>query len=247
MMDLLLVTDVLRSRLAQPENLVINYMPYGRQDRATTAQQPFSLDIFARIIHLMNYKYILTYEPHSDVTGALFQNIIMMHCNREVRDYCKSLHIGLNKENLMLFAPDAGGSKRVDRVQEYLLSSRSGFYGAISPEYGQALKHRNPATGRLEITFISPNVRGKDVVIVDDICDGGATFVQLAPKLKEAGAKSLHLFVAHGIFSKGLNELRGYYETIATTDSYCEMKSEPHNGFSVYPLNYLTNQNWHGE
>ena len=66
------------------------------------------------------------------------------------------------------------------------------------------------------------NVEGKNCLIVDDICDGGRTFTDLAKKLNDKGAKELYLFVSHGIFSKGYDELLGHFNVIGTTNSFSQ-------------------------
>ena len=70
-------------------------------------------------------------------------------------------------------------------------------------------KKRCTETGAITETELDEtiNYKGKTILIVDDICDGGATFVQLASKLKEQGAESVSLFVTHMIASKGLQAL----------------------------------------
>jgi len=55
---------------------------------------------------------------------------------------------------------------------------------------------------------------------VDDICDGGGTFIGLAKALKQKNAGNLYLAVSHGIFSKGFNELNKHFTKIFTTDSF---------------------------
>jgi ribose-phosphate pyrophosphokinase len=64
------------------------------------------------------------------------------------------------------------------------------------------------------------DLQGKDCLIVDDICDGGGTFIGLAKELKKHNAGNLYLSVSHGIFSKGLKELNQYFTNIFTTDSF---------------------------
>ena len=56
---------------------------------------------------------------------------------------------------------------------------------------------------------------GRNCLIVDDICDGGGTFIPLAKKLKNAGAKTVTLYVTHGIFSKGLDPLKEHIDYLA--------------------------------
>lgn len=65
----------------------------------------------------------------------------------------------------------------------------------------------------------------KDFIIIDDICDGGATFINIASKIKEyyKGFKyepKIYLIVTHGIFSKGFKELSEYFDGIYCTNSY---------------------------
>jgi phosphoribosylpyrophosphate synthetase len=69
-------------------------------------------------------------------------------------------------------------------------------------------KIRNQDTGHIEQYDLFGNCEGKRILIVDDICDGGATFVLLADQLYANGAEEVNLFVTHGIFSKGLKPLR---------------------------------------
>jgi ribose-phosphate pyrophosphokinase len=98
-------------------------------------------------------------------------------------------------------------------------------------------KKRDPLTGHLSGFEIknynpNPNADGQDLLIVDDICDGGGTFVGLAKELRKAGAKKVYLYVTHGIFSKGL-PLEGI-DRVFTTDSYSndwDVKNSEHSPF----------------
>ncbi len=63
-------------------------------------------------------------------------------------------------------------------------------------------------------------MKGKYCVIVDDICDGGRTFIELAKTLKEGGAQRVVLYVTHGIFSKGIYPLEKYIDEVYTTNSF---------------------------
>ena len=80
-------------------------------------------------------------------------------------------------------------------------------------------KERDVSTGWITgFKLESPEiVVGKDILITDDICDGGMTFLKCAEALKEAGANSVSLYVTHGIFSKGLDIFKGLVDNI-----YCE-------------------------
>ena len=88
------------------------------------------------------------------------------------------------------------------------------------PEVIQAQKMRNLKTGEIIKTEILGDVKGKKVLIADDICDGGRTFIELAKVLKNKGAVEVSLFITHGIFSKGLEVFEGLIDAIYTTDSF---------------------------
>ncbi len=91
---------------------------------------------------------------------------------------------------------------------------------ALNLEFVRADKVRNPENGQIFGTEVFyDDFEGKPVLIVDDICDGGYTFLKLAEKLKEKNAGMVILYVTHGIFSKGLDELCQVVNNIITTDS----------------------------
>jgi len=80
-------------------------------------------------------------------------------------------------------------------------------------------------TGRItELIIDSEDLKGQDCLVVDDICDGGATFLRLALALKAKNAGRLYLAVSHGIFSKGLDQLLEHYEQLYTSDSFTDIK-----------------------
>jgi ribose-phosphate pyrophosphokinase len=85
-------------------------------------------------------------------------------------------------------------------------------------------KSRDVKTGKLTgFKVYAEDLEGKDCLIVDDICDGGGTFIGLAGELKKKNAGNLYLAVTHGIFSKGFEELEKCFDKIFTTDSFKEI------------------------
>jgi len=74
--------------------------------------------------------------------------------------------------------------------------------------------------------FTRAPLSGKTCIIVDDICDGGRTFITLSRKLKEQGAAKVLLYVTHGIFSQGVDVLKGYIDQIFTTNSFPNVTSD---------------------
>jgi ribose-phosphate pyrophosphokinase len=89
-------------------------------------------------------------------------------------------------------------------------------------------KHRDVKTGQLSgFKVQSDDMQGRDCLIVDDICDGGGTFLGLAEALKAKGAGRLYLAISHGIFSKGVEPLTTVFDHIFTTDSIRNWENTP--------------------
>jgi ribose-phosphate pyrophosphokinase len=117
------------------------------------------------------------------------------------------------KENLVLVSPDAGAFKKIFEVgKEFQIEN------IIT-----ASKVRDIKTGDIvstSIPMLSRNNRFK-YVIIDDICDGGRTFIELAKAIKEQReGVEIYLVVTHGIFSAGFTELTKYFNGIFCTNSY---------------------------
>ena len=105
-----------------------------------------------------------------------------------------------------LLAPDAGARKRVQQLAKKLDIDHIAF----------ADKVRDTKTGRISGTSVSNDLPHLPILVVDDICDGGRTFVELGKALAEVSQQPRYLYVTHGIFSKGFEELNLYYQRIFT-------------------------------
>ena len=115
-----------------------------------------------------------------------------------------------------LISPDGGALKKIYKVSEYL--------GGI--DVVECSKSRDVKTGKLSgFKVYDDNLQGIDCLIVDDICDGGGTFIGLAEELKNKNAGKLYLAVSHGIFNKGFEAMNAF-ERIFTTDSFREFEEE---------------------
>lgn len=208
-MELMLVVDAIRR--IQPDiciELEAAYFPYARQDRVCDQGEALSASVIASMINALSLNTVTIIDPHSDVVSALLNNVNAVQQDAIIRGN-ETLQCLLKQNNTVVVAPDAGASKKTM---------------SLALEYGtpfiQALKKRCTKTGKIERTEICGDVADKDVVITDDICDGGATFIALAHALRAAGAKHISLFVTHGIFSKGVDALAQHIDAIYTTDSF---------------------------
>ena len=198
-MQLCGILDIIKSAGGEVD-LVIPYFPGGRQDRRD--QTPLTVKVYADIINSYGCRSVTVYDPHSDVTSALIDNVCVV-------DQVQVLGDNIGRFDGVV-APDAGAAKKAFKVAQ----------SAGLPMI-QAGKYRDPATGDLS-GFECPEVsEDGHWLIVDDLCDGGFTFTSLADKFKEVNPGSdLSLFVTHGIFSKGLDDLAPRFDHIITTNSF---------------------------
>lgn len=210
--NLLVAVDGIR-RMNVKYDLFIPYFPGARQDRVSNTSEPLTVKVYADIINSLNAERVLVADPHSDVVAALVNNIVILPQYYFLSQYIKAAEI----KNPYLVAPDAGAEKKT-----YAAAKSLGISDVIT-----CSKIRDTATGEIERLNIhlpeSLNIF-RPILISDDICDGGATFISLAKRLRELNiTNNLYLFVTHGIFSKGTEELFQYYTGIGCTDSFSNL------------------------
>ena len=206
-MRLLLTVDAIR-RINPQTNIELNipYFPYARQDRVCNPGEALSVAVMAKLINDLNCQKVIVTDPHSDVTPALLNNVSIISMAEII--VASEMKIFIQEKNLTLISPDAGAEKKVRIVSQLLAKN------AIQTNVISASKSRDTLTGHITATHIHDDVVGKNIIILDDICDGGRTFIELARVLKENGANQIFLYVTHGIFSHGLDILKQHFEHV---------------------------------
>lgn len=231
-MELLLATDALRRLGMERINLNIPYFPGARQDRVMVQGEPLTVKVYADIINAQNYNKVTVFDPHSDVTPALIDRCVSCVNHGFVCEVVKAL---MPVNGYYIVSPDAGSLKKAHALGAYLsINTSYEFLGVV-----ECSKTRDVKTGKLTDFKVSSSLmlsHEADFMVVDDICDGGRTFIGLAERLMEAGALDLHLVVSHGIFSKGAEELFKSYKTIWTTDSFFPPDAIKPKDFNVIKL-----------
>lgn len=166
--------------------LIISYLPYARQDKFIANDATFALSSFAKLLNTMNFDRIVIQDPHSHRATDL----IKCSAGRSP-DIYPALRACMAD---ILCYPDKGAKEKYSRVfpEDFI--------------YGE--KVRDQLTGQIMDYSLFGDAKDKKVLIVDDICDGGATFIFLADALINAGAKEVNLFVSHGLFTKGIKILK---------------------------------------
>lgn len=180
---------------------VIPYLPFSRHDRRNDTRDSSPVPW---VLQLLQNVDAVTIDPHSDVSGVLPH-----YGQREV--VLEFAEQGIFQGNPVVVIPDAGAAKKA--------------YSWIPKgmDYVQALKTRDVSTGALsgfQVIDTMGTVTGRNVVIIDDICDGGGTFLGLSNELKKMGAHNLRLGVTHGLFTKGVETLLGQFSEIYTLDTH---------------------------
>jgi ribose-phosphate pyrophosphokinase len=163
--------------------LTVSYMPYSRMDRVEGASV-FTLKYVAEFINSLKFDRVIVLEPHSDVTCAVLDRALADNqtgwmLNRVVEE------VGFRKDMDYLFFPDGSAAKRYGKIEGY--KQLAGF------------KQRDFATGRIKSLDIvgADRIDGAKIVMVDDLCSYGGTFLLSATKLKEIGASEIYLIVGH--------------------------------------------------
>lgn len=207
-MELLLTVDALRSRYPDEKiSLITDYFPYTRQDRACVDGEAFSLNVICNIINSLNFESVYISDAHSDITLDLLNDVV----EKEQWEYARTC-INIFKidiDNTILVSPDKGALKKISRLAKYYDKTAINAY-----------KIRCPDTGDIIETKIDvEDFNGSDILIVDDLIDGGRTFIELAKVLRTKNCGKILLYITHGIFSKGVDIIFEHIDEIYTTDS----------------------------
>lgn len=202
---LCVAVDALRRMDVKIINLFIPYFPAARQDRVMIPGEPLSVKVYADILNAMQLNKVTVFDAHSEVTSALVNNCVVIPNHQFIAAVLKTIG-----NNVKLISPDGGALKKIYKVSEFL--------GGV--DVVECSKSRDVKTGKLSgFKVYSDDLQGADCLIVDDICDGGGTFIGLAEALKNKNAGKLFLAVSHGIFNKGFADLK-CFDGIFTTDSF---------------------------
>lgn len=229
-LKLLLCVDAIRR--AKPNaiiDLVIPYFPYARQDRVALKGEAFSLDVMATLINSLRVQSVTILDPHSEKTEQLVKNCCIIPQEIIIKE--SPLFNFIKDKKLDLVAPDKGSYNKVNKLK--LLLNKHNY----SPYIITSLKKRDPNSGDIIEIALKGEVKPVDYILVDDICDGGQTFIKLASLLKKQGAKRLYLYVTHGIFSKGLDVLHEDFHHVFCYHTY--LKSYDKTFLTVFNDSYI--------
>lgn len=210
--------DAQRTRGVPVKHLVLPFMPGARQDRMnTTGDALFALKSFAEMVNARSFETVSILDPHSDVAPALLDRVKVW----DVRDVAEGFVANQQTAHAYdaVIAPDAGAAKRAGLLA-----------GVLNIPTIQAGKTRSLTDGALAEYNLPPLSNAKRYLIVDDICDGGATFLALRNAAPDA---VIDLYVTHGLFSRGTAQLLHVFGRIYCSDSIITTRQH---GVTILPI-----------
>jgi ribose-phosphate pyrophosphokinase len=214
-------TKALRSMSNKSISLYVPYFLGSRSDRKfIDGGVNYLKEVICPIINSLEFDSVEVLDPHSDVLEACLNNFVKHSNLYLVRQALTKID---NKDGaqyrVCLVSPDAGAYKKIfDVAKTFEIEN------IIT-----ASKVRDLKTGAILRTEVPTLDQHKDLkyIIIDDICDGGRTFIELAKVMKESRPTAkIYLVVTHGIFSGGFYELDKWFEGIFCTNSYEDIKSD---------------------
>ncbi len=215
LVELFLAVDAAKSRGARKITVVTPYVPYGRQDKQFKQGEAFSLQVIAKGLKSVGVKRVVTTDAHFrdayggyNLFGLRGTNVsggaILAH-------YVKA-KFSLNK--LHIVSPDFGATELVKEAAHNTESTYT------------ALQKKRLGDTQIEMSG-QLNVRGKNVLVLDDIISTGSTIIRAIELCKQNGAARVFAAATHGLFvSDSLWRLRTAAEFVVTTDSVKNETSE---------------------
>ncbi|HSX25843.1 MAG TPA: ribose-phosphate pyrophosphokinase [Chlamydiales bacterium] len=188
-MELLILVDALKRASARSIVAVIPYYPYARQDRKEKGRVPITAKLVADLLERAGVTRVLTMDLHTDQIQGFF-NIPVDHL------YARPLFVKALREmklkDAVVVSPDVGSNKMARKFAEDL-------------KLGLAIVDKRRVSAReVESNALIGDVRGKQVILVDDICSTGTTLEVAAKVCKKQGAKSVLAVVTHGLLVGGI-------------------------------------------
>ncbi|EDM24067.1 ribose-phosphate pyrophosphokinase [Caminibacter mediatlanticus TB-2] len=186
LMELLIITDAMRRASAKSITAIIPYFGYARQDRKAAPRVPITAKLVANMMEKAGIDRVVTLDLHAGQIQGFFDiPVDNLYGSILFFDYFKEIRL----KNPVIASPDIGG---VARARYF--ASKLGLDMVI-------VDKRREKANVSEVMNIIGDVKGKDVILIDDMVDTAGTMVKAAAALKENGATSVRAFATHGVLS----------------------------------------------
>jgi ribose-phosphate pyrophosphokinase len=186
LLELLLMVDAAKRASAYKVIAVIPYFGYARQDRKDKPRVSIGAKLMADILSVAGIDRLITMDLHADQIQGFF-NVPVDHL------YASTLFVPfiekMGLKDVVIASPDVGGTKRANTYAKML-------------ETGIVICHKTRAKpNEVGNMTVIGDVKGKDVIIVDDMIDTAGTITKAANLMKKEGARTVRAFAAHGVLS----------------------------------------------
>ncbi|HYP63717.1 MAG TPA: ribose-phosphate pyrophosphokinase [Acidocella sp.] len=189
LMELLITCDALRRSSARRITPVIPYFGYARQDRKSGPRTPISAKLVANLITEAGANRVLTMDLHAGQIQGFFD--IPVDNLYAAPLFSRDIEERFADRDPMVVSPDVGGVLRARTIARRLNTDLA------------IIDKRRERAGVSEVMNIIGEVEGRDCILVDDIVDSGGTLCNAAEALLANGAKSVEVYVSHGVLSGG--------------------------------------------
>ena len=187
LMELLVCIDALKRSSAKNITAVIPYFGYARQDRKVVPRTSISAKLVSNLITNAGANRVVTVDLHAGQIQGFFD--IPVDNLFATPIFAKHIKRKIKNKNIICVAPDVGGVERARALGKKL-------------DVGLAIvDKRRPSPGKSQVMNVIGNVKNKVCILTDDIIDSGGTIVNAADALIKRGAKEVHVYATHGVFS----------------------------------------------
>ncbi|WP_404404588.1 ribose-phosphate diphosphokinase [Pelagibacterium halotolerans] len=213
LMQLLFFLAACRENGAERVTAVVPYLAYARKDRQTKQRDPVTTRYVAQLFEAMGTDTVVAFDVHN---LAAFQNAFRCHTVHiePMGLFAADIVERTKGSEIAVVAPDAGAVKRAQMLKE-ALEKATGTPASL----GFMEKHRS--AGVVSGDLFTGDVANKDVIIADDMISSGGTILRAALACKDRGARTVHAYATHGVFSPQINALleNDAVASVTVTDS----------------------------
>ncbi len=186
LVEFCLLCDALKRMGVREITAVIPWMGYSKQDKVFRAGEPLSVKVIAKMLQVVDLEKIITFDLHNlSILGFFEVPVVNLSARDLFLDYFKKQV----SQKTLVVAPDAGAVK-----------ASTSFADSLGVGVAYIDKKRDLKTGEVSIKGISREVKGTEVIIVDDMVVTGGTLIKTAEFLKKQGVKSVKVGATHHLY-----------------------------------------------
>lgn len=208
-----LINQALHTSGAEKIIDVLPHMFYSRQDRKDESRVPISARVIADIIS-RHANHVITLDVHAPQIQGFYDIIFdSLPSLGTVAGYLERNYRNILEDKLVIVSPDAGGGKRAEKFAEILNNPN------LAIGYKTRVSEKNSKSGIKKMRFPREEVKGQNILMIDDLGDSYGTFCEGADVLRELGAKNIYGYTTHAFFTTGYKEVLEKLEMLFIGDT----------------------------